>query len=812
MPNLNETPKIVDFENTLFPGQQANESGSRHLTGTELAEKLKRDLTINGQRVSSVPAGVLPAGPAGQTRYMEVTAVGTWTYGGSPVGSNSEGFKTTFWWTGTTWVNNGSVRVTGQTGANGANGKTIEVFNPTKIGGYAVGDSIYFPPTGEKNTYLVLTAAAMGESPTTHPAKFEPVGGGDISDIEFVLSDAINGEGGSDIITPYPMTLTDLEQGGIDASGNNVSSSTRVRNKGVTRREIEGYKVNVNLIDCQMTIHFYDQNLVRLKEVLWTSVSGDYEQLGAKYIRFIFRRSNDSNVTPQNIIDTGTTVDIYKKGTELKLVATQEQLNVVDSKISSLGDNILGNEPRGYVLNGSIASSVPAVDSTGFGRCVMVECNAGDKFEIKARSSGNFRLYAFTDTDRNILEVAPSDSNYMAQSTIVTAPAKGFFYANHITDQFDIDYYVRRYSNLNSNKNIDLDRAVVINDALRQTSASAVVSAFDTRYGLIGSIYLASNGTYGEQRGWVQLAVYSPSKPHDVLYKDIAVGNLSFEPNIVAIGDGVFRCYYMYSGKNNPYYYRDYNAVTDVLSEEFIVKVDIGGVESDFVFNTFNNYLIANGFTDMGTSAEGIIFTSQIKLYDNKLWGTATLNGGWYPVVIFSEDNGITWKPHSIVPFKAHYECEIDWFNGVLHIATRNDVRNWYIRYDGTTFSTPEPIVGSAVSRPQVRRYNGGILIGVTTHCLSKYSGNFPDAMVAAWGRRGFRLYWTNTNSTTLITQWKELLNIQSKYGFVYFSFIDIYNDLYVSWSDEQLASKVLNGASSTLEGKECVKSIKMTF
>lgn len=72
---------------------------------------LKAGLTIENGRMQSVDPGALPAGPAGQTRYMEVTAVGTWTYGGVEVGSNYEGYKTTFWWTGDSWENNGSVKI-----------------------------------------------------------------------------------------------------------------------------------------------------------------------------------------------------------------------------------------------------------------------------------------------------------------------------------------------------------------------------------------------------------------------------------------------------------------------------------------------------------------------------------------------------------------------------------------------------------------------------------------------------------------------------------------------------------------------------
>lgn len=141
---------------------------------------LKNGLEIEGIEIKPVAPGALPAGPSGQVRKMIVTAVGTWTYGGVEVGSNAEGYQTTFWWDGTAWSNNGSVRVKGETGANG---KTIETFNPTKTGGYQAGDSIYYPPTGKQKIYPVLANTAMGESPDTHPDKFgEPIfnGGGEL--------------------------------------------------------------------------------------------------------------------------------------------------------------------------------------------------------------------------------------------------------------------------------------------------------------------------------------------------------------------------------------------------------------------------------------------------------------------------------------------------------------------------------------------------------------------------------------------------------------------------------------------------------
>lgn len=82
-------------------------------------DELAQHVTLQGGRIKAVDPGALPAGPVGQTRYMEVTAVGTWTFGGVDIGSNADGYETTFWWDGTAWSNNGSVKVKGDKGDNG---------------------------------------------------------------------------------------------------------------------------------------------------------------------------------------------------------------------------------------------------------------------------------------------------------------------------------------------------------------------------------------------------------------------------------------------------------------------------------------------------------------------------------------------------------------------------------------------------------------------------------------------------------------------------------------------------------------------
>lgn len=128
-------------DNIILAGEQAfvvNDDGTPLNFKIGDGTKPFRDLPnwidfSNAQRVSSVAPGVLPAGPAGETRYMEVTAVGTYTYGGNTLATITEdGYKATFWWTGSAWISNGVVKVKGDDG----NAK-LELHNPSKVGGYS---------------------------------------------------------------------------------------------------------------------------------------------------------------------------------------------------------------------------------------------------------------------------------------------------------------------------------------------------------------------------------------------------------------------------------------------------------------------------------------------------------------------------------------------------------------------------------------------------------------------------------------------------------------------------------------------------
>jgi len=76
-----------------------NETGEAQYVDFQDANQF---LSIQGIEMKPVTAGALPAGPAGETRTMEILEAGTWTYGGNSF-VNPSGSIMKLWWDGTTW-------------------------------------------------------------------------------------------------------------------------------------------------------------------------------------------------------------------------------------------------------------------------------------------------------------------------------------------------------------------------------------------------------------------------------------------------------------------------------------------------------------------------------------------------------------------------------------------------------------------------------------------------------------------------------------------------------------------------------------
>lgn len=105
-PNFNGLPKPTDWKKVIVPLQQANEKEFRGATLPELGANLKIEMSVNAQRIPSVPPGALVAGPADREVFMEIKVPGSWTWGTNPPLTNAQGDISTFWWDMTDWRKN----------------------------------------------------------------------------------------------------------------------------------------------------------------------------------------------------------------------------------------------------------------------------------------------------------------------------------------------------------------------------------------------------------------------------------------------------------------------------------------------------------------------------------------------------------------------------------------------------------------------------------------------------------------------------------------------------------------------------------
>lgn len=178
-PNFNELPKANDFDEAIILVQYAYENGFRGSTFPDLYKWLTAQLDMT----KLVNTAGLPNPFPSPGDNIITSEENQWTLLIEPGVYHQPGHDSIVVPSGKfaivqsigTYYNKVKF-VDLPAGLDGANGKTAELFNPTKTGGYAAGDSIYYPLTGKKKTYLVISATAIGESPDTHPAKFEIVG------------------------------------------------------------------------------------------------------------------------------------------------------------------------------------------------------------------------------------------------------------------------------------------------------------------------------------------------------------------------------------------------------------------------------------------------------------------------------------------------------------------------------------------------------------------------------------------------------------------------------------------------------------
>ncbi|MBQ0106151.1 MAG: exo-alpha-sialidase [Armatimonadetes bacterium] len=350
------------------------------------------------------------------------------------------------------------------------------------------------------------------------------------------------------------------------------------------------------------------------------------------------------------------------------------------------------------------------------------------------------------------------------------------------------------------------DMSVQVNDGLTQTNASAVETAFDTKYGIIFCAYLTGFGNYGEQRGVVGLSYFPATQPTNSRTITVAEEEGLYEPNILGLGNGCVRIFYVKSSGDKIYYYKDFNFITRELTEEKQVCVKINNDTFPIHPDWYKNYLLKKGYNDFETAeykGHGLILTSNLKRYDNTVYGTLT-SYDYYPIIFRSDDNMATITPICIYPIICDFELDICLKDNIIHSVAR--CHDGTIKYNtsddmGKTWSDPVILENGCMCRPQIMTFRDQILIGYNikdenTGHRPRYSdrthiklllGNSPDP---------------NKNEC--------ILDYHSIYGVVYFRLVDILGDLYMAYSDSRIGLETLNTDDREEDGKEAIRWVKL--
>ncbi|MBQ7256169.1 MAG: hypothetical protein IJS60_00560 [Abditibacteriota bacterium] len=351
-----------------------------------------------------------------------------------------------------------------------------------------------------------------------------------------------------------------------------------------------------------------------------------------------------------------------------------------------------------------------------------------------------------------------------------------------------------------------LDFAVQVNDGLTQTNASAVECHFDSKYGIVFCAYLTGFGNYGEARGKVGLSYFPATQPTNSKHIIISDEDGVYEPNILGLGNGSVRVFYVKSFGDRQYYFKDFNFITQSLSVEKPVKVNVNNRIIDLTPHWFKNYLYENSFKDFDDASytnHGLILTSNLKKYGDIVWGTLT-SYNYYPIIWTSDDNMATLKPQTIFPIVCDFELDLCIKDNVLHTIARchdGNIRYITSKDFGKTWDKSVILENGSSCRPQIIVYNNQILIGYNIKDTN--TGHRPKVA----DRTHIKLLLGNNPNPNLN---KCILDFHSIYGVVYFRIIDILGDLYMAFSDSQIGLESINTDSEEEDGKEAVRYVKL--
>lgn len=547
-------------------------------------------------------------------------------------------------------------------------------------------------------------------------------------------------------------------------------------------------------------VYYYDKNGTFISPYKTTIVQSDV--INATFARFLFMDSQNNSGDYSNLHIIGACL---KGGLEQ---VAKENSNVAES---------IGIEKQ------MVIGTVSAVDGSEFVRNDCKHTNVlttpltfkvNDGYYIRGyhgyNEKGQWMQQEYWGTDKSLKEISFDEKSRFPKYVIVVSNTENGDITNiegsEIIKSLSFGLQRRIEQLLTIGNEINDENPIMISDGMNYTSASAVEACYDDTYGIVFAAYMQHPSAYGEQGGHIGLSVFPATQPTNIRYVKVVddEANRVYEPNIFLLSAGIVRV--IYNKTDNAYYYKDYNYKTGVLSEEHELKMNINGTVSTLDITSCSAYLTSQGYT---ASVLLPIMTSTIFKYNNYWYaaisfdGTpATLNNA----ILCKSSDGETWEPFAVFPYETAYELDfcID-SNGKIHAVSRTKQDEYPIIYatsedNGDNWSDYVAIDGSGKSRPRISNYRGKILIGA--NMLS--NGRIENWHAFGAGRNHITMYLGNTED---VNDWRIVYDKFSKYGLLYFAWINIHDDLYLLFNDSR---SYLNNSGNG--GKEAIRYNKLGY
>ncbi len=353
----------------------------------------------------------------------------------------------------------------------------------------------------------------------------------------------------------------------------------------------------------------------------------------------------------------------------------------------------------------------------------------------------------------------------------------------------------------------DFKNACIINDAARQTCASAVQIAYNPYLGVAFAVYLTSNTGYGEQRDEIALAVFDPYQPQKVkTFTVVKTGDVSnnfkmnapFEPNIFLLNNKTVRITFFDKSMWNYYIDFDYGTESFSLINQMPVNIP-SGTQKYMGTGAYQQMLSYLGLpmSNMIMSQYGAAVVSPYISVSGERYSVVSSLKACPVIIKFIDDKTVA--PVFGLPYMTEFECFMCYFEGEFHFLARNYNGTYGISYfktsdHGKTFTEPIVLTNSIDSRPFMKTYKNKLLI-----VYSAKSGIVSDEPKPARDKLIFK-YGTGNNPN----EYKTVIEAYNYHGLVYPYLIETAdNNLFMAFSSSFL------GFEKT-QGKDCIQFINL--